>query len=565
MSAAGDFDVVVVGAGAGGGAAAWRLTQRGQRVLLLDAGPAFDPGTDYPLDKPDWEMSGFPDKPGSRGRYRFAPMQALDPAHDDLRSWNRIYGRLNRGEQRIPSGEGYHHVRGIGGSTLHFTGESHRMNPHSMRLRSEHGQGADWPLDYAALEPFYVEAENLVGVAGPKDAGDRWRSAPYPLPPHRFSRAARRIGEGAKALGWHWEASPRCALSLPYDGRPPCNYCGQCNRGCPRGDKGSTDITFIAKARASGRCEVRPRCTVVALVVAEGRRIAAIDYVDAAGRRVRVPTPRLVLAGGAIETPRLLLAHNAAHPDQAIAHESGQLGRNLLESSGWTSVGLADDDLASFGGLPAEAICWNFNRPDAVEGIVGGFKISTAVHETDLAGPVAYARRAVPGWGRQHKAALRQAFGRAVAVSATGEFLPNDGAFVDLDPGHTDENGLPLARIHSFNDPQTLRRLAVMARSCRQLLQAAGVKTLVEEYGSHDFYSAAHVFGTCRMGVDPATSVVDADLRVHGWQNLLICDTSVFPSSGGGEAPSLTLQALALRAVDRWFGGADAQASPGTG
>ncbi|GAB2499348.1 GMC family oxidoreductase [Arenimonas alkanexedens] len=546
----GDFDAVVVGAGAGGGAVAWRLVQRGLRVLLLDAGPAFDPATDYPLDQPNWERSHFPHKPGSQGQVRFAPMQALDPALDDLRSWNAVHGRLNRGEQRLPSGPGYYHVRGIGGSTLHYTGEAHRMNPHAMRLHSEHGVGADWPLDYAALEPYYLEAERLIGVAGPADPGDRWRSEPFPLPAHRLCRASALLGEGAKALGWQWQANARAALSQAYDGRPPCNYCGNCTRGCPRGDKGSADVTFIAKARASGRCVVRPDSTVVGFVVGGQGRIAAVDYRDAAGKSHRVETPQLVLAAGAIETPRLLLAHNAAHPTQAIGETSGQLGRNLLESTGWTSVGLAPEPLASFGGLPADAICWDFNRPDARDGVVGGFRLSAGVHEADLVGPIAYARRALPGWGRSHKQAMREAFGRGLAVSAIGEYLPNPASFVELDPEHRDVFGQPLARIHSHNDAMALRRLAEMARSCRLLLKAAGVDSLVEEYGTYDFYSAAHVFGTCRMGKDPATSVVDANLAVHGWENLLICDASVFPSSGGGEAPSLTIQALALRAAD---------------
>ena len=547
-------EIVVVGAGAGGAAIAWRLASQGRRVLVLDAGPAFDPARDYRLHLPDWEREGFPEKPGSQGRYDFAPMQALDAAHDDLRSWSVVHGRLNRGERRRPAGPGYHHVRGLGGSTLHYTGEAHRMNPHAMKLRSGFGVGADWPVDYATLEPFYVLAENLVGVAGPEDPGDRWRSAPYPLPAHPACRSSAWLGEGAKALGWSWTASPRAALSRPYDGRPPCNYCGNCHRGCPRGDKGSADITFIAKARATGRCEFRPGHAVVGLVVGEGKRIAAVDVAGPGGRRQRIETPVLVLAAGAIETPRLLLQHNArAKPGQAIAAGS-PIGRHLLESCSWTSVGLAPEALASYGGLPADAICWDFNRPDAVPGLPGGYKLSNAVHETDLVGPMAYARRAVPGFGRAHKAKVRDAFGRGVAISATGEFLPNAGSFVDLSPDQRDEHGLPLARIHSLNDAPALRRLAVMARSCRDLLKAAGVATLVEEYGSYDFYSAAHVFGTCRMGTDPRESVVDGELRVHGWDNLLVADTGVFPSSGGGEAPSLTLQALAIRAADRLMG-----------
>ena len=133
-----DYDAVVVGAGAGGAAAAWRLTQRGWRVLLLDAGPAFDPETDYGLDKPDWEKERFRHKPGSLGETRFAPLQRLDPALADLRSWSLGQGFTNRATRRAVSGPGYHHVRGIGGSTLHFVGESHRLNPASMAMKSRH-------------------------------------------------------------------------------------------------------------------------------------------------------------------------------------------------------------------------------------------------------------------------------------------------------------------------------------------------------------------------------------------------------------------------------------------
>ncbi|MGZ5894093.1 MAG: NAD(P)-binding protein, partial [Caldimonas sp.] len=142
----GPYDAVVVGAGAGGSAAAWRMTQRGWRVLLLDAGPAFDPDRDYGLDRSDWEKLRFRHKPGSEGETSFAPMQSLDPALADLRSWSLAQGPTNRDGRRAVSGPGYHHVRGIGGSTLHFVGEAHRMNPASMRMKSRVGGAADGPL-----------------------------------------------------------------------------------------------------------------------------------------------------------------------------------------------------------------------------------------------------------------------------------------------------------------------------------------------------------------------------------------------------------------------------------
>lgn len=540
-----DFDAVVVGAGAGGAAIAWRMTQRGWRVLLLDAGPAYDPVTDYGLDRPDWEKQRFRYKPGSLGETRFAPLQPLDPALGDLRSWSLGQGPTNRDTRRAVSGPGYHHVRGIGGSTLHFVGESHRMNPASMTMKSRFGVAADWPLSYADLEPYYLEVERFLGVAGPSEMGDRWRSAPYPLPAHPLCRASRRLGRGAAALGLNWDANPRCALSQPYDGRPSCNYCGGCTHGCPRRDKGSADVTFIAKAKASGRCEVRANTTLVRIVRGTGQRIDAIDIVDAKGRRSRVTTPRLVLACGAIETPRVLLL------ERGLANASGQVGRNFLESVAWTSVGLADEALLSFGGLPTDAISWRYNRPDAVAGVIGGFRLSAAIHEADMIGPIAHAQRAVRGFGREHKQRMRRAVGSTVAVGAVGESLPNERSFVDLDPGERDALGRPLGRIHSFVDAMAVKRLNVMASAARSLLKASGVAVLVEEFGTYDHFSSAHVFGTCRMGADPRSSVVDADLRVHGFANFYICDASVFPSSGGGEAPSLTIQALALRAVDR--------------
>lgn len=543
--ASADHDAVVVGAGAGGAAAAWRMTQRGWRVLLIDAGPAYDPETDYGLDKENWEKERFRYKSGSLGETSFAPLQVLDPALADLRSWSLGQGSANRESRRAVSGPGYHHVRGIGGSTLHFVGESHRMNPAAMAMRSRFGVAADWPVTYAELEPLYIEVERLLGVAGPMETRDRWRSAAYPLPAHPLSLASRKLGVGAAALGHAWDANPRCALSRPQDGRPACNYCGGCTHGCPRRDKGSADVTFIAKARASGRCEVRANTSLARIIRGSGGHVAAIEIVDNGGRRSRVPTPRLVLCCGAIETPRALLL------ERGLANASGQVGRNFMESVAWTSIGRAEEPLLSFGGLPADAITWRYNRPDAVPGVIGGFRLSAAIHEADMVGAIAHAQRAVPGFGREHKQQMRRAVGSTVAVGAVGESLPHERSRVDLDPTRRDALGRPLARIHSHVDSMAVQRLRAMAASARGLLKASGVTTLVEEFGTYDFFSAAHVFGTCRMGADPRTSVVDANLKVHGFANFHICDASVFPSSGGGEAPSLTIQALALRAVDR--------------
>ncbi|ROR29508.1 FAD-dependent oxidoreductase [Inmirania thermothiophila] len=533
-------DVVVVGAGAGGTACAWRLASRGASVMVLESGPAYDPARDYRLHRPDWERVGFPEKrPGLP--YTVAPLQPLDPAHDSLRSWSAGLGRINRTGRRQPVG--YLHVRGVGGATLHFTGEAHRLHPDAFRIRSLLGVGADWPLGYEALEPYYDVAERIVGVAGTDPDPRCPRSRPYPFPPHPVGWTSRPVIAGLRRLGLGWAPNPLAVLPQPWDGRPACNYCAQCNRGCPRRDKGSADVTFARRAAATGRCRIVTGATVLRVLPDRRDRVHGVEYADEAGGRHRVRAGAVVLAAGAVFTPRLLLV-------SGLGNESGEVGRNFMETLSWTSAGLHPRPLQAHRGLPREVICWDRSAPDPAARVPGGFRLGPATAEAGYAGPAGHAVHLVAGIGRGHKRAMRERFGHALAVGAIGECLPNPGSFVDLDPEVRDAHGLPVARIHSRLDADALARLAEMAATVRAVLAAAGVEAVAAEFGSLDLFQSTHVFGTCRMGRDPRTSVVDDQGRSHRWRNLWIADASVFPSSGGGEAPSLTVEALAIRTAD---------------
>jgi choline dehydrogenase-like flavoprotein len=474
-----------------------------------------------------------------------APLQRLEARWDGLRSWNRVQGRLNPSARRIFGA--YQHVRGVGGATLHFAGEAHRLHPRAMAMRSRFGVAADWPFDYAELEPYYVAAERLLGVAGPDGDDARWRSAPYPQPPHRFSHATSRLADGFRRAGLALVANPLAILSRPYDERPSCNYCSNCHRGCPRADKGSVDVTFVRRAVATGRCVVRARSEVLRVETGADDRVGRVVYVGAEGAERAAEARAVVVAGGAVFTPRLLLASASPDAPEGLANESGQVGRNFMETLFWISSGLHPEPLGSHRGVPVDAINWDHNAPDSIEGVIGGARFFPSAATADYLGPVNYATRAIDGWGLDHKRRMREAFGRIVAVGAIGESLPDPGSFVDLDPEQHDGNGVPMARIHSRLAEMEVRRLAFMAERCRAVLKEAGVEELVDEYGTYDIFAASHVFGTCRMGTDRETSVVDRFGRSHRWRNLFITDASVFPSSGGGEAPSLTIEALAIR------------------
>jgi choline dehydrogenase-like flavoprotein len=538
------WDVIVVGAGAGGGAAAYGLCRRGRSVLLLDAGPRFDPSIDYPLTEADWERE-FPKKPGSTGKVTFAPGQKLG-SEPLLASGSRGVGPLTNGATRLM--DSYQHVRGIGGSTLHFTGESHRLHPASMKMKTRFGVAADWPFDYGELEPYYVEAEELIGVAGPAAQGARWRSRAFPLPPHPLSYASQTLGKGARALGLDWQANSRAALSLPWNGRAPCNYCGGCNKGCPRGDKGSADVTFVAAALETGRCTVRPESPVIRIEAGPDDHVAAVLVGRPDGSIERIAGRQVVLACGAVETPRLLLASDG------LANESGEVGQNFMDTLFVIVGALHPEPQHGRRGLPSDAISWNFNAPDAIPGVIGGCRFHNASGESELGGLAAFALRAVPGWGPAHAQSVRRLWGHGLHVGAIGEQLPNRDSRIDLDPEARDRFAVPLARITSVLAESDIARLRFMAKTSHALLAASGAERIYENYSSWDWFSATHVFGTCRMGDDPASSVVDGFGQSHRWRNLWIADASVFPSSGGGEAPSLTIQALALRTAGRIAG-----------
>jgi choline dehydrogenase-like flavoprotein len=165
-------------------------------------------------------------------------------------------------------------------------------------------------------------------------------------------------------------------------------------------------------------------------------------------------------------------------------------------------------------------------------------------------GPVNYSLRYFEGWGESFVKEMEKWFGHAISMGGIAEFLPNKDSFVTIDPNVKDQYGSPVAQIQSFLGETELKTLEFISKKSKEILKASGAGDIVEEVSSYDFFSATHVFGTCRMGNDRETSVVNSSLRVHNVPNLLVTDASVFPTSGGGEAPSLTIEALSLRAAD---------------
>ena len=308
-------------------------------------------------------------------------------------------------------------------------------------------------------------------------------------------------------------------------------------------------MTFIPAAEQTGNLTLVQNACVHRIELDKDHRVKGVVYYDAsepgagagAGVEHFVAAPNLVLSCGAVETPRLLLNSN-------VANANGQVGKDFMETLFWSSAALHPQDLRSYRGIPFDSICWDFNDPAKNKEFVGGANFSPS--SLGFLGPASYATKVVGGVGDGHLDEMQRVFGRALVIKAIGEFLPNKDSFIDVDPNVKDRFGIPVARIRSFLGANEIALLKHMAKISRQVLAATGADELVEEHSTYDLFSATHVFGTCKMGLDSQTSVTDQNCRTHEIENLYVADGSVMPSTGAGEAPSLTIEALGLRAAD---------------
>lgn len=543
------FDAIVVGSGAGGGFAAMGLAEAGMRVLLLERGRRFEPRRDFPMNHPDWELRprAFRDTEGPTGRDASLVLEEgalLDPRYAHLRS-SHAPGEGGQGSHRAPFR--YERVFGLGGTTLHYQGEAHRFSEHAFRPASLYGLGVDWPLSYAELAPYYERAEQVLGVAG--DAANPFKPprGPFPTPAHRLSYASQRIATGATKLGWALHPNSLALPTRSIDGRPPCQRSGGCTQGCIFGAKSSVDLTAVRRAEATGRLRVLTESRVLSIEMEQDGRVGGIVY-RRANSDHRVRGQVLLLAMGAVETPRLLLANRPAGQPNGIANGSGLVGQFFMETLLAEITVRFDARIDAYKGPPIDSRIWNFSRPGRDGTVRSGYVLGVSGTLGGFHGPMSHALL-LPGLGRAHKDAMRSQFGTLVTLFGIAEQEPQSGNRVTL-ADSKDPDGIPLARVQSTHSEADLLALDAMLTRIKELGQAAGAVEVLQQGTTYDMPAASHVGGTCRMGSDSRASVVSAHGRSHDVPNLFITDASVLPGQGAGDSPSLSIQALALRTAE---------------
>jgi gluconate 2-dehydrogenase alpha chain len=537
--ALGSFDVLIIGSGAGGGSAAHVLTANGLKVLILEAGPNYFVGLDDPSQLPTTLFANDELKLGSRNF--IVPDPAVDP-----RTWrtDELHDRTFTGEvQGLP--------KTVGGGAAHADLKMPRFMPDDFHLGTLLGNSvsgasfADWPVDYDALEKFYAYAEKIIGVQGLAGAfpDEGPRSTPFPMPPGLSAYFSQKVATGLTKLGYKPFPYPSAINSRPYDGRPPCNDCGFCSGfPCVSGAKGAPPVTTLRKALLSGNCLLLPGTRVVQINVS-GNSVTGVEAIGPDGARHSYSADRYVLAASPIEDARLLMLSGD------LGNSSGLVGRNLTFHLQTQAFGIFEERLH---GHRSRAVDFGFGdfrgKPNDPNRPLGGIvEISAGEGPVEEAGFYARVMKELGFDGARFKKMMRQSPGRdrAVVLVLQAEDAPQSTNRVDLDPDVRDLDGLPVPRVTYKNHAWELAARDFYSPKLIDILGASGARWAAIA-PTDDIPGSAHIMGTLRFGLDPASSVCDQNGRFHDLGNLYAADGSLFPTSSGFN-PTMTIMALAMR------------------
>lgn len=531
------YDAIVVGAGAGGGVAAAVLAEGGKRVLLLERG----------------REESF----GEIGRDHLRNQRLSEYGHNagpDVGGNPRVV-ESPQGVMRVvrPHEGGYHNNAAIvGGGTRVYGAQAWRFLPDDFRMASRYGVPAgsslaDWPIGYDELAPYYERAEWEIGVCGDGAASGRYapRERDYPMPPLPVPLLGQTLRRGADVLGWDTLAVPLLINSVAHDGRPACLRCQHCvGFACPNGAKNGTHNTAIPRARATGKCDLVTGAMVERVITDGAGQVLGVSYFDADDQRHTVQAAVVVLAGGAIETARLLLNSPSKRELQGLGNNADQVGRNL---QGHLYVGtFARFATPIWDGLGPGVSVATLRFAHGNAGIIGGGMLADEFILLPIIFQKRYLPPDLPRWGAANKAFMRDAYRFVTDIKGPVQEIPNPEGRVTLDPTVRDRWGLPVAHFSGTTHPETLRTATFMQERAREWAVASGAVQIWGAPPRLQLYAGQHQVGTCRMGDDPATSVVDRWCRVHGHDNLFVADGSPHVTNGPVN-PALTIMALAYR------------------
>jgi len=533
-------NAIVVGAGAGGGIVAKELAVNGFSVIVFERG-----------DRPDYDKH-INDELISQRVQVLGSAYGPDWVHQPRVA---LYPDGKRVVVQPDDGRYGNNAACVGSGTVSYGAMGWRFMPEDFRLKSIYGavEGSsldDWPITYEDLEPYYVKAEWEIGVSGDETnpfAGPR--SKPYPMPPFEMNKESNLLFNTCKRMGLHPFPIPMLRNSVPFNGRAGCtrnHTC--CGYACPCDAKNGSQNTVIPVATRTGNCQLKTNCMVAEIIVDDKSRATGVRYFDENGKGQTQTADIVVVAGAAIETARLLLnSKSKLHPNGA-GNNTDYVGRNLQDHAYTGASGLFDYDILDHVGPGATIALCDFSHHNP--GIIGGGMLANEFFQL----PYAFSGTRPPGeprWGKAHKEFQRNNYYRIGRMQGPIQEMPNPESRVTIDPIVKDCWGIPVAALSGGRHPLDFEHCRFLSDKAEAILKEAGaVKTWKYVPGPNVTPATGqHQAGTCRMGNDPKTSVVNKHCQVHEIDNLFLADGSVHVTNGGFN-PALTIMANAFRTGD---------------
>lgn len=536
-----DFDVIVIGSGAGGGVAAWSFAESGKRVLVIDRGKYYPPGwtgRDL-LRNHRFSRYGHNTGPELEGN----PRVFVSPS-----------GKA--GTYRPNDGEYQNNAMAVGGGTRVYGAQAWRFHPLDFRMASTYGvpEGsslADWPIDYEELAPYYEAVEWELGVSGDKPGANMPPRRDYPMEALPATYRTEPLQDAANKLGWAHQRVPLLINSRHFGGRDACVGGQTCvGFGCPTEAKAGTHNTVLPKVLAKPGCDLWIETRVTQLLTDPAGKVTGVE-IFRDGRTEEVSADIVVVAAGAIETPRLLLHTATDREPNGIGNNGDWVGRNLQGHFYPGAFALFDDLTADLIGPGPTVALTQFCHGN--EGVIGGGMLA----DDFITLPVWFAREARPpnvtAYGGEFKDWVRKNFLHSFHIFGPTQDIPSPDSRVTLDDQVTDSLGIPAARLSGTTHPETVRTATYMRGRAVEWLTATGASQVWFKPVGLGMSAGQHQAGTCRMASDPKGGVVDHQGRVFGHENLLVCDASVHVTNGCFN-PVLTVMATALRSASLFAG-----------
>ncbi len=546
------YDVVIVGSGAGGAMAAYQLTRAGARVLVLEAGDWWDNTKDGAM------LTKSYDSPRRGASTTERPFGEFDAC---------IGGWQVDGEPYTKAADtkfDWWRARMLGGRTNHWGRISLRFGPDDFRRKSIDGLGDDWPISYDDIAPYYDQVDQLIGIFGSRENLPNHPDGIFmPAPKPRCYELA--VKKAADKMGVWCIPGRLSVITTPLNGRSPCHYCGQCNRGCATNSNFSAPNVLLFPAQKTGLLTIKTGAMAREVVTDANGLATGVSYIDkATGTDTFVAASVVVLAASACESARILLNSKSSRHPNGLANSSGVVGKYLTDSTGTDVMGF----------IPA----WMDHVPHNCDGVGGGhiympwwldnakldFPRGYHIEVWGGLGAPSYgfgggvtnmpgSRRG--GYGVELKSEYRRYYGSTVGFSGRGEQIPNANSYCELDPTTKDKWGIPVLRFHWKWSDHEINQVRHMQNTFRSLIREMGgepmgdMPTKDRGYGIANGGSIIHELGCVRMGTNAGNSAVNSKQQAWDCKNLFVADGGPFVSQAD-KNPTWTILALASRVAD---------------